>query len=115
MEIRIFQIVVPLIALFFGAGLFARYRKGELTTGELIFSLSFWLGVLVFALLPDLISNFVAKLFGIESNVNAIIFLALGFQFYLHFVFYGELKKTRRQLTELVRKVALDGAPTDEV
>lgn len=113
MEIRIFQIVVPLTALFFGVGLIVRYRKGNLTVGELFFSLAFWISVLIFALFPDPISNFVAKLFGIESNVNAIIFLALGLQFYLHFVFYGELKKTRRQLTELTRKIALDGAPKE--
>lgn len=113
MEIRIFQVVVPLLALLFGAGLIARYRKGKLTGGELIFSVLFWLSVAVFALFPDAISTFVADLFGIKSNVNAIIFLAIGLQFYLGFLLYKELKKTRRQLTELTRKIALNDAPED--
>lgn len=110
MEIRIFQIVVPLLSLLFAVGLTTRYRKDRINLREYLISLTFWTGLAVFSIFPDEISTFVADIFGIASNVNAVIFLGMGIMIYLIFMLYGEVRENRRQITELVRKIALRDA-----
>ncbi len=114
MEIRIFQIIVPVVALLFIIGLITRYRKAKATTGETLFSVTFWLAVGVFALFPDKISNFLARLFGIKDNVNAIIFVGLGLLFYAQFALYNLIKEQQRSLTKLTRELALKEAGEEE-
>lgn len=110
MQIRIFQIIVPLIAAIFLIGLATGYRKGKLNLRELLLSVIFWVGAACLALFPDVISNFVAEVFGIKSNVNAVIFLSIGVIVYLQFVLYAEIKRNRRLLTTLTRELALRDA-----
>jgi len=110
MEIRVFQIVVPLLSLLFAVGLTTRYRKSRINLREYLFSLIFWSGLAVFSLFPDEISVFIARVFGIASNVNAVIFLGMGIMIYLIFMLYGEVRENRRQLTDLARKIALRDA-----
>ncbi len=107
MEIRIFQIVVPIIALLFISGIFFRYRKSDITIYEMILGFVFWLAVILVAIFPDFFSEGIAKIFGIESNVNAIIFFCLGLLFFIQFKMYFTIRKQQKDLTELTRKLAL--------
>ncbi|TXF85449.1 DUF2304 domain-containing protein [Neolewinella aurantiaca] len=113
MEIRIFQIVVPLLSLIFVLGLATRYQKGRINLRECTFSVLFWVSLAVFSIFPDAISSFVARVFGIADNVNAVIFLGMGILVYLIFMLYGEVRENRKQVTELARKIALRDADKD--
>lgn len=113
MELRLFQIIVPLIALFFMAGLVMRYRKSRITIYEMTIGSGFWLAVLLVAIFPDFFSNNVARIFGIESNVNAIIFFCIGLLFFIQFKMYFLIRKQEKDLTELTRKLALAHALED--
>ncbi len=116
MEIRLFQLLVPAVALLFVAAVATRYLKGKINLSEFLLSLIFWLGLGIFAIFPDVISNFVAKLFGIKDNVNAVLFLSIGVIVYLLFKLYSEIKENRRKLTLLTRKIALkDAEELDEL
>lgn len=110
MEIRLFQLLVPFIAFLFVAAVATRYLKGKINLSEFLLSLIFWAALGVFAIFPDAISVFVAKLFGIKDNVNAVIFLSIGIILYLLFKLYSEMKDNRRKLTLLTRKIALKDA-----
>lgn len=110
MGIRFFQIIVPVISLVFILGLHTRYRKGRLTLREFIFSFTFWLCVGIFSVFPDPISNFLADVLDIKSNVNAVIFVGQGITLYLVYLLYGEVRENRRQVTELTRQIALRDA-----
>ncbi|MFT4685195.1 MAG: hypothetical protein ACI94D_000145 [Neolewinella sp.] len=77
---------------------------------EYLSSLIFWIRPAIFPLFPDTISAFVARVFGIASNVNAVIFLGMRIMIYLIFMLYGEVRKNRRQVTKLARQVALRDA-----
>ena len=107
MELRVFQIIVPLITILFMVIMFVRYGKGRVSFGEMILTIGFWLGVAAVAIWPDRISKFVGRIFGIKDNVNAIIFLSIGVLLYLIFRLYNEVRLNRRQVTELARKIAL--------
>ena len=114
MSLRIFQIVVPIIALVFLAGIWTRYRRERIGPKAFVLSALFWIGVAVFCLFPDPISGFLADLTGIKSNVNAVIFLGLGVLSYLVFLLLGEVRENRRQITELTRKIALRDAEEEK-
>jgi hypothetical protein len=91
-----------------------KFRKGDATPYELILGLLFWVSVSVFALFPDVISNTIAWLFGIKSNVNAIIFFCIGLIFFFQFKLYSMLRRQQRQTTELIRQIALKDKEKEE-
>ena len=84
MEIRYFQIIVPLIAAVFIVNEIRDFTRNRSGLYETISVVIFWLSGIALSLFPDLFSNLIADFFGIKSNINAIIFLALGILFYLH-------------------------------
>ena len=108
MEIRYFQIIIPIIAIIFVARQVNEYRKSKSGFLETLLIAVFWAGVLALSLFPDFFSELIAKIFGIKNNVNAIIFFALGLLFYFQLQLYKMLKKQDEQLTEISRKIALD-------
>lgn len=107
MEIRIFQIIVPLIALAFVMNSILRYSSSRITLRELLLSLFLWLSVATFSIIPDVISNFIASLFGIKSNINAVIFFSIGFLLYMQLRMYSVLKQQEKQLTQITRRLAI--------
>lgn len=107
MNIRLFQWLVPLIVTLFIANQFLRYNRGRLNLGELIFGIFVWSAIGVLALFPDQISNFIAALFGIKSNTNAVLFFGLGILFYFQYRLYRIQVSHRREITKLTRILAL--------
>ena len=107
MDVRFFQIVVPVISALFVIMIINRYMKAKITVYELGLGFLFWIGVFFIALFPDFISNAIARIFGIKSNTNAIIFFCLGIIFFIQFKMYFMIKKQDRAITELVRHIAL--------
>ena len=110
MEIRYFQIIIPLVALALVLQQFLRYWKSRSGIFETVLISVFWMGILVFSLLPDFFSRIIAKTFGIKDNINAIIFFALGLVFYFQLQLFKMLKRQDETLTEIARKIALDKA-----
>lgn len=108
MEIRYFQIIIPIVALIFIYFQWREYTKYKSGIYETILIIIFWLGVSNLALFPDFYSGIIADLFGFKSNINAVIFFALGVLFYFQLQMYKIVKKQDQQLTELTRKIALD-------
>ncbi len=76
----------------------------------MVLGVGFWIAVSIFAIFPDFFSNLIAKIFGIKSNINAIIFFCIGILFFVIFKMYFMIKKQDKAITDLVRHIAL----TDE-
>lgn len=63
---------------------------------------------IVLAIIPNQLSMGIADLLGFKDNVNAIIFVLLGFLFlFVNWLTYV-VEKLERQMTALVRKMAMD-------
>jgi len=107
MELAIFQIIVPLISLLFIAGLVRRFYRARASWEETLIGSLFWLAVILFAIFPDFISRWIANLFGIKSNINAIIFFCIGLIFFFQYKLFFMIKKQQTDLTHLVRQLAL--------
>ena len=104
---EIYQWIVPLVAVSYTLRVLIQYRNRKRLFTSTFFWIIFWVSVTTLALIPNEISVQVAKLLGFKSNVNAIIFVALGFIFSIVFYLSAIVEKLERQITELVRKIAL--------
>lgn len=113
-HIRLFQWLIPFVAVLFVLNQFLRYTRGRLNLGELIFGVTLWLSIAVLAVFPDQISTFIANLFGIKSNTNAVLFFGLGALFYFQYRIYRIQVSQRREITKLTRIIALQNEEKKE-
>lgn len=114
MEIRYFQIIIPLISILFIVRQYIAHKRNILSIYETVIISIFWIGVSCLALFPDFVSDLIANIFGIKDNINAIIFFALGLIIYFQLQMYKTIKKQDQLLTELARKIALDNSKKTE-
>ena len=108
MEIRYFQIIIPIFSMIFIIRQFIAYKKNILNIYETLTITLFWIAITCLALFPDFFADIIANIFGIKDNINALIFFALGLLFYFQLQMYKIIKKQDQLITELTRKIALD-------
>ena len=103
-----YQWLVPLIALFFIVRIVRQYVKRRRLWSSMLIWLIFWVIVSILAIIPDLISTNIAELLGFASNINAVIFVALGFLYVFMFYLTVTVEKLEKRVTETVRWLALE-------
>ncbi len=105
---QIYQWLVPAVALYYIVRLVRQLRHDGRLIGSTVVWIVFWLTCVLLALMPDLISDKIADLLGFKSNVNAVIFVALGLLFVFMFYLTAVVERLERQFTETIRKLALE-------
>ena len=114
MTVRPFQIIVLIISLIFLYRVIKKYTKSQVNLVETALGLIFWMSTLSLALFPDTISNTLARLFGIKDNINAVIFILLGFIGVIQFRLFNILRKQDKALTAIIRKIAIMDQQIDQ-
>lgn len=101
------QIVLTGFILFALSRVLLQLRQGKLTIGEFLF----WAGLFIFALagvLDPELTGYIAKVLGIGRGADVVFYTSIALMFYLIFRLSISLEETRREITELVRKIALE-------
>jgi len=106
-HIEIYQWIVPIIAVYYLIRLYLQRRQGRKTTQNVVIWAAFWVFIAMVAVVPNALSKKVALLLGFESNVNALVFVALGILFVLLFQLSATVNRLEIKLTELVRELAI--------
>ena len=106
--LEIYQWLVPLIALFFVHRVVTQFRNNKRLLIGTILWVGFWVLISILAIKPDFISSNLANSLGFKSNINAVIFVALGFLFIMTYYQSSIIDLLEKQMTELVRKIALE-------
>lgn len=106
-ELEIYQWLVPLVSLFFLIRTGLQYSRKRRTVASTVIWFVFWIILMVLAIIPNEISDSTAKLLGFKSNINAIIFVALGFLFLIVFYLSSTIERLEAKITNLIRKQAL--------
>ena len=97
-----------MLALFFMYRIIVQFRNNKrLLLGTVLWML-FWITISFLAIIPDLVSFSIAEMLGFRSNINAVIFVALGFLFLMTYYQSSTIERLEKQMTELIRKIALD-------
>ncbi len=111
---EIYQWIAPIVAVSYTIRVLLQYKNKKRLFTSTFFWILFWIAVTVLAFIPNEFTVRIAKLLGFKSNVNAIIFVALGFLFSIVFYLSAVVEKMERQMTDLVRKIALNGPDEKE-
>jgi len=69
---------------------------------------AFWFMIAILSIKPDFISFGLAESLGFASNINAVIFVALAFLFIMTYYQSSTIDLLEKQMTELVRRIALE-------
>lgn len=101
------QIILLVFFLFATGKVIGRYRAHELSTSGLVGWSLFWIIAAVIVVLPD--TTFaLARLVGVTRGADVVVYVALALIFFIVFRLMVRQEKTKRDLTALVRKLALD-------
>ena len=108
MKFHIYQIAISIISAIMIYKGIASYIKGE--TGQTFLKVSVrvivWGGMALIAVFPEF-TRIVAKIIGIEGNINAVILTGFLLIFLMIFKLLSAIEKLEQQMTEVVRKESL--------
>lgn len=108
MALKFYQWLGPLIAIFFIYRIVTQFRNNRrLLLGTLLW-VAFWFVIAILSIQPDIISIGLAESLGFASNINAVIFVALAFLFIMTYYQSSTIDLLEKQMTELVRRIALE-------
>lgn len=103
-----YQWLVPIIAVYYIYRIAGQYKNQKRLVSSTLIWIVFWVTCSILAIMPDLVSDRMAKLLGFKSNVNAVIFVALGLLFVFMFYLTAIIEKMERQLSDTIRELALE-------
>lgn len=101
------QIIAFVIIVFFIARLFWQKKKEQIELAEFIFWLCFWLLAGVAIIFIKDIDLLLTDLGFSSSGINVLFYLAVILLFYLVFKLRIKLEKTNRDITKVIREIAL--------
>jgi len=101
------QIFALIIIAFLIIRLFWQKKKGELSRNEFIFWLIFWILSGVAIILIKWLDKIVAGLGFSGSGIDVLLYLSIVFLLYIVFRLGVRLEKIERNITKIVRELAL--------
>lgn len=114
MKIHLYQIAITLISAFMLFQGISRYVKGE--KGQTILKLAVrilvWGGMAFVALFPAF-TNTLAKIIGMEGNINAVILTGFILVFLIIFKLLSAIERLEQSMSEIVRKDSLKNLDKD--
>ena len=100
------QIIVSIFVLIVVFRLTKKFKDRVIKTSEFIDWLLIWTVVLIVFWLPQT-TSYLALLFGIGRGVDLAIYIAVLIVFYLIFRLYLKADKQQKEITKIVRHLAL--------
>ena len=102
------QIFGVLFALFAISRVILRYKDRKSSLSSMAVWVLVWMGVILVAVLPQT-ASFVARLFGIGRGIDVVLYLSIILLYYLIYRLYAKMEDTKKDLTSIVRELALKG------
>lgn len=105
----LFQIIVLAFIFFVFLKILKKYREKIISNREMLLWSLVWLLAALLIIWPGT-TSFLASQLGIGRGVDLIVYLALILNLYLIFRLYVRVEKLGKNITELVRKLAIKDA-----
>ena|SRR3989344_5283714 len=107
------QIIVSLFVILVVFRLTKKYRESAVKTAEFLGWLIIWIAVLIVFWLPQT-TSYLAFFLGIGRGADLAVYTAVLICFYLIFRLYLKADRQQKEITKLVRHLALkDGGEKD--
>lgn len=101
------QILISLFALFALARTFRQFRQKRISVAWALAWVIFW-GVVVLVVFLPQTTQVLADILGVGRGVDVVIYLGLLALFYLQFKLFVKIESVEQEISQLVRKIALD-------
>lgn len=101
------QIIALIIIAFFLSRLFWQKQKNQIRVNEFIFWLIFWILAAGAIIILKWIDKFVANLGFSGSGIDILIYISVVILFYLIFKLRLKMEKMEKNITKIVRNIAL--------
>jgi len=102
--IQLFILLVVLVVVW---RLYTRWQKKEITLVEFLEWLALWLVAAIITLLPQ-VASYLANVVGVGRGSDLVVYLAILLVFYLLFKIFVRLERFDKQLTKIVRHLAIN-------
>ncbi len=110
----IIQVLIVLFAIFAISRTIRQFRGGALTLMWLMVWVLLWLAVGAVTLMPQTTDVIATKL-GVGRGVDVVMYVSLIALFYLVFRLFTKIEDVEREITRLVRKLALEDKDKDSL
>mgnify|MGYP001618686197 FL=1 len=104
--VALVKILFTIFAVFAWSRAIIRFNAKDLNFKELIFWSLIWILMIVLVFVPGK-TNFLAKMIGIDRVNDAMFFLAIVALFYASYRLYVKSNEQEKEITKLVRALAL--------
>ena len=108
-QITIIQVLIVLFALFAWSRAMLRLKGNNISIGEFSFWSILWIAVILIALFPGLIGD-LSQIVGVGRAVDMVVYISIIVLFYLVFRLYVFVDSKNREITTLVRELAIRDA-----
>jgi len=98
--------IVLVFVLFAASRAILRYFDKQISILEMLLWLIMWSIVLIILIFPEL-TNFGAKLLGIDRGIDIMVYSGILLLFYLIFRLYVKIDNQEQEITLLTRELAL--------
>lgn len=102
----IVPIIVTVFVAFAVSRVFLRFRAGDMSLNEFLFWLFIWGAIEVIVWIPKFLDQ-IAHQIGIGRGIDAVVYGAVLILFYLTYRVYVKAEFIEREITSLVRRLAL--------
>ncbi len=109
----VIQMGIILFSIFAMTRVLRQFRQGTLTIAWLIVWMFFWILVGAVVLVPQT-ADMLASLVGVGRGADFIIYISLVALFYLLFRLFVKIEDVEREITRLVRKLAIEEGEKEE-
>lgn len=109
----IIQMLLVIFALFAITKTFRQFKQGKLTLAFLFLWIVFWVIVGVVVVLPQT-TDALARFVGVGRGVDAIMYISIIALFYFVFRLLVRIEEVEREITKLVRTLAIEKKQTEE-
>lgn len=106
-----YSFLFPVMAIIAIVWFIGRYLNGKNSLGTTLLWSLFWIIVSIFAIFPDVSTNF-AALFGITRGLDFVILMVFVILFYTILKMYFIVDKMQNDLNKIVKEVALNNEIT---
>ena len=103
----IIQIILSLFIIFVVSAIIFKYKRKEITVREFIFWLFFWALALAAVVSPQSTDK-IAEIVGVVRGADLLVYISIFILIFIIFKVFVKLEKIERNITKIVRKIALD-------
>jgi len=103
------QILLLIFILFSVSRVILRVKEKVISTQAGFFWVLIWVAAIIGVVLPGTTTR-LASYFGVGRGVDVIVYLSLALLFYLVFRIYVMIEDIRREITFLIRQLALNSS-----